>query len=235
MKNRRAGEGQGEAPPDPRSPTAAMEINEVAEFQTRNDRGYCRLERSSYTVVKKFENDYYIFYAIATDRTEPLVEPPLLPIDAQKDMEKYDRQIAFIVCTHGWILKLNVFEYSLGDYPELPRRCGVGTLLTELCLIDPHVNNNDNDNDDDNDNRASQILAKHGNMFDMSQEYCKKLVGLDMEAKFLDGSLKAGGSTYLTAAYNMKYLMLMVDTPPINSYGQVHPYEVTIYFTNFAF
>ena len=224
VKNRRAGGWK----PDPRIPKEAMGINDVAVFQTRNDQGHCKLSSSRFTVVKKINEitGYFIFYAIAG---EPNTTDHL-PIEDQEPLRIYERQIAYIVCSHGWIHNLNVFPASLGANHEDPRRCGVGTLLSELCLIDPSVNRGKVEG-----NEARRALEKYRNAFDMSEKYCSKLVGLQMEAKYEDSTKKAG-RVYLTAAQNMGYAMLMVDRTPKRTdiFGNEIIYELTFYQTHIA-
>ena len=247
VKNRRAGDWT----PDPRIPKEAMRINEIAVFQTRNDQGHCKLSSSHLTVVKKVIANHFIFYAIAGETKYPVLLPePLLtsvyflPIEVSNKLQIYEGQIAYIVCTHGWIELLNVFPASLGANPEDPKRCGVGTLLSELCLIDPHVNRGKIEG-----NKARGELKKYRNAFDMSEKDCNRLVGLSMQAKFKEGfsgdldpesgilgPWKSGGRVYLTAAKNMGYGITMVDRTPkkrINVFGY-EEYEVTIYQTHIA-
>ena len=197
-----------------------MGLNDVVVFQARNDQGHCKLSSSLITVVKKVIKDHFIFYAIAgeTDSLDLLPDPLpshayFLPVEVRYQLRIYERQIAYIVCTHGWIEILNVFPASLRAnstrYREDPRRCGVGTLLSELCFIDPHVNRGKVEG-----NKARGELQKYRNAFDMSEQHCAKLVGLQMQAKFLDATGKAGGRVYFTAAMNMGYGILMVDRIP---------------------
>ena len=232
VKNRRAGDWK----PDPRIPKEAMGINDFAVFQTRNDQGRCQLSSSHFTVVKKVIADYFIFYAITgeTNNTDLLPEPPdssdHLPDEVRTKLRIYEGQIAFIVCTHGWIDLLDVFPASLGASRENPARCGVGTLLSELCLIDPTVNRGKVEG-----NEARKQLQKYRNAFDMSEKHCNRLVGLEMEAQYV-WEAKFGGRVYLTAAQNMGYGILMVDRTPkksINVFGY-EEYEVTIYQTHIA-
>ena len=234
VKNRRAGDWK----PDPRIPKEAMGINEIAVFQTRNDQGHCKLSSSHLTIVKKVIANHFIFYAIAGETKYPVLLPePLIPYEyylpdeIEDKLQIYESQVAFIVCTHGWIELLYVFPASLGASPEDPRRCGVGTLLSELCLIDPHVNRGKVEG-----NKARRGLQKYRNAFDMSEKDCNRLVGLQMQAKFKGTTKKAGGRVYLTAAMNMGYGILMVDRTPkkrINVFGY-EEYEVTIYQTHIA-
>ena len=87
---------------------------------------------------------------------------------------KYNHQIAYIKCSHGWIYQLEVFDQSLGEVGpfEDPKRCGVGIVLTELCLIDPTINNLQEGN------LAFDYLEDQQTAFDFVVKYCQKLVGL---------------------------------------------------------
>ena len=181
-----------------------MGIDEVALFQTRGS-GHCTLSMTHFTVVKtkNEEEMQFIFYAIAGEWNNITDLLPYDNSDEVDDLMKYERQVAYIVCTHGWIESLSVFHESLGVQSVDPRRCGIGTVLTELCLIDPEVNRGKVKG-----NQARALLEYFGgNEYDMSEKYCKKLVGLAMVA-----NPPGGGRVYLTAASNMGYEILVVDS-----------------------
>ena len=47
---------------------------------------------------------------------------------------RYHDQIGYATCLHGWIDMVSVVPYA--------QNCGIATVLTELCLIDPDINKN---------------------------------------------------------------------------------------------
>ena len=159
----------------------------------------------------------FMFYVVPGDfesaQFDEIMGPP---DDREKPGTKlsyiFHGQIAVIRCSHGFIDDLMVFEESLGDVQPTvdARRCGIGTVLTELCLIDPDVNI------PNPGNMALDILstnphAKHE--FEMVNNKCQKLVGLMMAAEVTNAEFPhAGGRTYFTAAINMRYRMLVIDS-----------------------
>ena len=136
--------------PVPYHPTIPMEDREIKTFR-RQDKPFCTLT-SSYFAVIKHKNiptqpstkpslnppkTYLMFYAVIGEMKLNQIIPT--PIDnAPEDrirVRKYEDQIGYIRCMHGWIQEVSV-EPSLESPNEDPRGCGIGTVLTELCLID---------------------------------------------------------------------------------------------------
>ena len=119
---------------------------------------------------------------------------------------KYESQVAFIKCKHGWIDEVDVFEESLE--PNIPgarnaensRNCGIATVLTELCLIDPFLNRLGNLN------KAERYLRNFVEQHELVTRTCEKLVGLAMTAWPVTGA-----QTYFSAGIRMKYEKLMID------------------------
>ena len=155
-----------------------------------------------------------MFYAIAGDPNEILNETTgdlqratFNEIPDATSQRRYENQIGYIRCLHGWIHHLKVFENSLTleGQPENPLRCGIGTVLTELCLIDPDVNARRSQNDQGQGNRALEHLRGFEEL-EMVKNDCDKLVGLRMAS-----NPKSTAHTYFTAAINMKYGRLLVD------------------------
>ena len=187
-----------------------MDRGKVMTFQTKSHKD-CNLTSRYFTVVKANhtrdvvdDGTHLMFYAITGDFGDHAVFDDIvkeLPRATRK--RKYQHQIAYIHCTHGWIHDLTVFERSLGVQGpfENPRRCGIGTVLTELCLIDPEVNVRGEGN------LALDNLNAYSSMVNMVQTHCHKLVGLRMAA-----DPRAAGVMYLTAAIAMGYEYLIVDS-----------------------
>lgn len=110
-------------------------------FIPQPGRETCGLNAKTYLVRKipeiktDYEGDYitFHFYAISgvTDFSEIL---------NGNVTHKFESQVAYIRCSHGWIHWLDVFRNRLGvTIQENARGCGIGVVLTELCLIDPDI------------------------------------------------------------------------------------------------
>ena len=189
------------------SPTEAMEDGEIVIFQ-RNVDPRCTMTSLHFTVIKEETREegtndlYFMFYAIAGELNDGLT---ILP-QTDLPLEKYVNQIAVIRCTHGWIDELKTFPQSLnpGGPTENPLRCGIGTILTELCLIDPGIYNRRQGN------LALGILQGFPD-FQRVRMYCYKIVGLCMAAETYDGTYR-GAHVYFTAAINMKYRLLLIES-----------------------
>ena len=93
----------------------------------------CTLTSLYFTVFKTIfgfgQTRIFIFHAIVGDLENGTLQ--LLPRLTLK--KRYQDQAGYIECLHGWIDNLQVFEQTLGG-TENPRSCGLGVLLTELCL-----------------------------------------------------------------------------------------------------
>ena len=185
------------------SPTEAMEDGEIVIFQ-RNVDPRCTMTSLHFTVIKEETREegtndlYFMFYAIAGEHNDGLT---ILP-QTDLPLEKYVNQIGVNRCTHGWIDELKVFEESLnpGGPTENPLSCGIGTILTELCLIDPGIYNRKQGN------LALGILQGFSD-FQRVRLYCYKIVGLGMAS-----NPKNRAHVYFTAAINMKYRLLLIES-----------------------
>ena len=79
------------------------------------------------------------------------------------DMESaYEGQLAYAQCQPGWVEEIWVnngkSEYAA---PINARRCGIASLLTRLCLIDPIINQLGNSN------KALQLIESHENVLSL--------------------------------------------------------------------
>ena len=200
----------------PAHPSISMRIGETRIFSVKPQ---CRLREREFIVLKSFKEaevdsedsdddlpSYFYFYAVS-GASVGFTE--LEGGTEQLDGHKYERQVAYIKCSHGWISHLNVFERILGTThgqfgAENPRGCGIGVVLTELCLIDPEISTMKVDKSNKKGNKAMMILKQ--DMRPLVQENCYKVVGLSMAAV-----PPSDGHVYFSAANNMKYDYLIVD------------------------
>ena len=193
-----------------------MKDGEYLTFRRRRRYRNCNMKDLYFTVHKVEESESFVFYAVAGNFEVATFDE--LDDDPHTNY-RYNHQIAFIKCFHGWIDDLQVFHESLGDEEPIvdARRCGIGTVLTELCLIDPDIY------DPNPSNMAVDELKNKyyaTNEFEMVKEHCVKLVGLTMKARVEDPEqLRAGGHAYLTAALNMRYGLLLVEAGRITGSG----------------
>ena len=209
-----------------------MHTNEILTFQ-RKLGGACQLKHKYFAVMKTSEYDIpgefdglgglrtiFTFYAkrgrFHTFTERPNSRPPLpLP-----HVQRYENQIAIIRCSQGWIEMLSVFENAMlreenstGHWVEVQvnaQGCGVGVILTELCLIDPEIYTKNVGQSDEN--RAENLLDDAGTTL---HQTCTKLVGLEMAAV-----PPSGGHVYFSAAIRREYTRLLIDIPCIGTSDQ---------------
>jgi hypothetical protein len=112
---------------------------------------------------------------------------------------RYDDQIGYIACSHGWIKMVSVKPHA--------QNCGLATVFTELCLIDPDINENLWGN------KAIQKIGIFDSQSDEVRDViahlksrCALLVGLKMVASPLTGAY-----AYLSAAKRMGYQYMVVQ------------------------
>ena len=118
----------------------------------------------------------------------------------------YKHQIGAITCGPGWIFNLDVYDNAelkikneQGRYVDRfvnARRCGVGVVLTELCLLDSDINALDEHN------RGKALLDDNGITLYTN---CHKFVGLTMAAHS-----PGDGHVYLSSAIRTGYQKLLV-------------------------
>ena len=152
---------------------------------------------------------------------------------------RYENQIAAIRCSKGWIHKLDVFKdaivrekHSQGQWHDVEvnaQGCGIGVVLTELCLIDREIHTVDGQN------RAQNLLTTAGTTL---HENCMQLVGLQMTA-----DPPSGGYVYFSAGMRRGFTRLLIDTcggirdehaySIPESYNRFHAYQTDVARQNF--
>jgi hypothetical protein len=192
-------------------------------FKQRAGREVCSMTSKTFTVIRidgPKTNSHGTFhgsdfYAISgrTDFEE---------LDGGNETHRYESQGAFIQCTYGWINELEVFdkslEISIGGFewrvPENAHGCGIGVVLTELCLLDPRLSNFDLTNA-----ARTQLERVSEHAFGLVSGACRKLVGLFMAALPINGA-----GVYFSAAIRMGYGHLIV----LQYDGEFNVYETVV-------
>ena len=186
----------------PDHPTQKMDPDEIMTFRRKNHTD-CRIRRKSFTVkktsqpagIRKSVDDRFTFYAVAGRSWQNEL------INSTR-YRRYENQIAFIVCGPGWIVLLEVFHNARlrinNEWRNVnARKCGVGVVLVELCLLDPYIFERDEHN------QAKQYLDEAGLTI---HEGCKRLVGLTMAS-----SLPDGGHVYFSSGIRMGYRKILIS------------------------
>ena len=196
-------------------PATSMEVGESRTFiisrkryNPQPGRELCGLTSTTFEVrkIKGYDEmdimygsvEIFYFYALSGGTS-------FNEIPKGNETHKYHGQIGYIRCKHGWIDDLTVFEEILERYQGFgprsnPRGCGIGVILTELCLIDPELNNmNDG-------NRARNRLQSFTDIKDLVVRTCDRLIALVMTARPIKGA-----HIYFSAAIRMGYGFMVVD------------------------
>ena len=123
-------------------------------------------------------------------------------------LRRYIGQIAFADCNPGEVDKIQVAEKNKVQ-PRDARQCGIGTVLTELCLLDPDIY------EKGEKNRAYRLLRSH----DVTTMRCGQAVSLQMGS-----DPKSGAYAYFSAASRTGYNKLIVNWPN-SDYAQIAIYD----------
>ena len=169
-----------------------MTYNEVREFGIdKNKKTDCELPEDIYRVMKvkqrsgtDFETN---FYAI---KNKEFVR------DSTRYQEKwYKGQIAYITCSHGLIDYIDVNE----DLRPNARNCGIGTVLTELCFIDPEFYEV---NDDNYSLKRIPVDGQH--IRTQIKNECSRFIGLELREE------EVGAYAFFSAAIRSGYTRLLI-------------------------
>ena len=123
-------------------------------------------------------------------------------------LRRYIGQIAFADCNPGEVDKIQVAEKNKVQ-PRDARQCGIATVLTELCLLDPDIY------EKGEKNRAYRLLHSH----DVTTMSCGQAVSLQMGS-----DPKSGAYAYFSAASRTGYNKLVVNWPN-SDYAQIAIYD----------
>ena len=192
-----------------KNPKKPMKDNEVQAFTiSKTDKPACKLIPSFTTTTirvlkreKELDNIYTYFYVV------PSGTHYIERSNKELHTWRYEAQIAYAQCQPGWVAKVwvndgkalfQMFEAA----PINARRCGIATLLTRLCLIDPAINK-----PIQRTSKALQNLENHADVFDDVIEHCTSaFVGLQMSAE-----PKNAAHGYLSAAIKENYKFMIVQ------------------------
>ena len=111
-------------------------------------------------------------------------------------------QVAASTCSPGWIHNVDVDDGGRMEHGINARDCGISTILTELCLMDPELNYLYHVS---RPNRALEFLEEYPTQFEHVQEYCNGLMGMVMEA-----TPSTGAYAYFSAALRTGYRRMLV-------------------------
>ena len=215
-------------------PASSMENGETRTFKVANKyfkqrpgRKVCSMTSKMFTIIRIDGTDTTKygtvlgsdFYAISgrTDFEE---------LDGGNETHRYESQVAFIRCRYGWIKLVEVFEESLEismdgfswRVPENPLGCGIGVVLTELCLADPRLSKFDLTNV-----ARLTIEKESAEAFGLVSGSCHKLVGLFMAADPIKGA-----GAYFSAAIRMGYGKLIIFKTDRDFNREFNVYETEV-------
>ena len=175
-------------------PSTAMTTGSVEEFQVNPiTRTKCLKKSLTYYIKKIKEGNDYNFYAATDDKFTPNAQ-------MSAPIGKFENQIAYATCKPGWIDQVFVKRIYEG--------CGIGSVLTSLCLIDSDIYMISPNNE------ALSRLKLHKKISEAHflQTNCKRLVGLYfMSDMGQNGYPYSGGYMYLSTAIKMTYEYFVVQ------------------------
>ena len=148
---------------------------------------------NSYNIIKRYDKTlgHFIFYVIAGNETNP-------PLPSSRNRTMYRNQIAYATFKPGWI-----------DYVWVnsgARKCGISTVLSELCLLDPQLNSV---NDENQGIKEISTFEKNEEVEKVIREILENynaFIGLEMKAEPLDGAY-----AYFSAAIRMRYTKMIIQ------------------------
>ena len=183
--------------------TSTAAVHNTETFDVDKSKALCTFAPTTYKVLKEklIGRKTYNFFAVNNLHHK---------VDRRDSMyRRYHKQIGYATCLHGWIDMVSVVPYA--------QNCGIATVLTELCLIDPNINKNIQGNravkeifrrnieetfslESRTDDKMVRDVANH------LRDHCSHLVGLEMKAKPLKGAY-----AYFSAAKRMGYQYMVVQ------------------------
>ena len=213
-------------------PQRPMALGDKMMFNIDRRKPRCRVFSPYFHVIKRFKDvesedeyekrrrrrkranyeepgqDGTYFYAITGLQFKELPDTP----ENFYSKNEYENQVGYAWCRHGWIQYIGVNPNARG--------CGLGTLLSELCMIDPDLNANRHGN------LVFQWLRR-GGQSDEKQQALEHLqsrchggvIGARNVAMSAQGRLQVG--MYFSAAMEMgyQYMVVQIYNKDINQCG----------------
>ena len=187
-------------------PTEAMRVDTIQRFDINtNYHTECSLSPAKYFVKKHsqtndFEETEYVFYAGRYEVVRKLVLKIIRFPTTGADL------LGEATCRHGMIDWVKVKKPN--------RRCGIGKVLSALCMLDPQIHSVGSKN------KAYTDLKQHkDNMEVVFLHNCLRLVSLYNIADTQDTQEYAGAFAYLKAARHSGLPSLVVHRESIG-YGE---------------
>ena len=107
-----------------------------------------------------------------------------------------NKMVATSSCSPGWIGSVDVEPFARG--------CGISTVLTELCMIDPAINRLEHAKNSVS-NKALSMLVNYPVDASYVKYYCKKFIGMIMTAR-----QASGPHAYFNAALRHGYNRMLI-------------------------
>ena len=153
----------------------------------------CRLTQNTYNVFKDQDNENEeIWFTVQLGNRIRKSDNP--------EME-YD-ELGFINCSPGWVEMVEIHD----DEPLNARGCGISTVLTELCFIDPQLNYLYHPRTGKESNAIKELKEFPDQLRDVVNN-CEKVVALRMAA-----TPPKGAYAYFSAAKRWQYNQMLVQT-----------------------
>ena len=193
---------------EPKIPMKVGTENAETFKVTKSRRQYCPLitgASTTYKVLKTQRQFQFQFFAIHgteefTLHPEEVLEPYLIFL---RNAHRYVNQVGFAECHCGYVDRVDVNKKDKIT-PKNARQCGIATVLSMLCFIDPEIHAMGEDN-------AGYIALglsesnEYRETADLFRKKCKKIVSLQMAANPKDGAYE-----YFSAATNTGFTKLAV-------------------------
>lgn len=166
-----------------------LKICEIGSYSVDKKKyNNCKLDKDKYSVRKEPQGyNSWVFYATINQN---FIETGSESID-----KKYEDQIGYGSCLRGWIKKI---EINLK--PINARSCGISTVLTQLCMVDPDIIAMGEAN------QALQKLQSYEPERKIFIDKCKDVVGLTMAA-----NPKTGAYAYFSAAIETGFTKMQIQ------------------------
>ena len=169
-------------------PTAPMADGDIEIFRiNKASHQKCQMEENMYH-VKKTENRQMIQEKLSIN----------VRFKASIGWISGENQvIASAACSPGWINTVDVEPFARG--------CGISTILTELCLIDPAVNALHPSAENSVSNRALSMIINYPVDANYVKYYCKAFMGMIMTSRPVSGA-----HGYFNAALRQGYKRMLI-------------------------